>query len=104
MSKPLSRIDYAQARREDESHRQDLKRIAQILNRTRALNENLDRMQLLRLTLKLIIVHKQHPLDLERLLNADPFEFLHDVLGILEHFELDEYTFQSGFYPRYTRR
>ena len=104
MSKQIPPLDYAQARRDQEAHRQDLKRIAEILNRTRALNENLNRMQMLKLTLKLIIVHKQHPLDLERLLNAEPYEFLHDVLGILEHFELDAYTFQCGFSPRYTRK
>ena len=104
MSKPIPPLDYAQARRDEETHQQDLKRIAEILNRTRALNENLDRMQMLKLTLKLIIVHRQHPLDLEGLLNAEPCEFLHDVLGILEHFELDDYTFGNCFAPRFTKK
>lgn len=44
------------------------------------------------------------PLDLEKLLSADDFNFFHDVSGIVRHINRDNGRLGRGFLPRYCKR
>ena len=46
--------------------------------------------------------HKHVPMDLPRLLAADPFEFAHDLLGIWEHMNRDTGLLENCFLPRHS--
>ncbi len=52
----------------------------------------------------LIVTHKVNPLRLQDLLEADDFNFIHDIGGIERH--LNRHTFQldNGFRPRFSER
>ncbi len=56
------------------------------------------------LEMDLSATHALKPLDLDRLLAADDFNFSHDVFGIMRH--IDRATGKMGdcFVPRFTRR
>ena len=41
------------------------------------------------------------PLDLQRLLEADDFNFLHDILGIQRHADLNTGKLRDCFIPRF---
>lgn len=43
------------------------------------------------------------PLDLERLLNADPFNFSHDVCGIRNHINRNTGQLERCFVPRFAK-
>jgi hypothetical protein len=43
-------------------------------------------------------------LDLERLLNADGFNFIHDIGGIAKHMNRDTGQLDGHFRPRFTER
>ena len=45
-----------------------------------------------------------NPLDLNRLLQADDFNLLHDVLGIARHLDRETGKLLDFFSPRYSRR
>ncbi|WP_414462924.1 hypothetical protein [Hyphomicrobium sp. DY-1] len=44
------------------------------------------------------------PLDLDRLLAADNFNFLHDVFGISRHLDRETGKLQNHFRPRYAAK
>ena len=49
--------------------------------------------------------HKRNmPLDFERLLGADDFNFLHDVSGIARHMNRDTGMLENCFRPRFAKR
>lgn len=43
-------------------------------------------------------------LDLDRLLNADPWDFVHDLNGIQAHIDRSTEEFTGGWLPRCSRR
>lgn len=43
-----------------------------------------------------------NPLDLQRLLDADDFNFCHDVLGIRQHINRETGKLENCFVPRFT--
>jgi hypothetical protein len=45
-----------------------------------------------------------NPLDLDRLLAADDFNFAHDVFGIERHLDGETGELQNYFLPRFTRK
>ena len=45
-----------------------------------------------------------NPLDLDGLLNADDFNFAHDVFGIRRHIDRETGTLGNCFVPRYSLR
>ncbi|MHC4933697.1 MAG: DUF6874 family protein [Planctomycetota bacterium] len=47
-------------------------------------------------------VHLDRPLRLHELLDADAFNFAHDVLGILRHWDHEARVMRDCFVPRYT--
>lgn len=47
-------------------------------------------------------VHLDQPLRLHDLLDADNFNFAHDVLGILRHWDHEQRVMRDCFRPRYT--
>lgn len=52
----------------------------------------------------LIATHNSNPLDLERLLAADDFNFIHDVYGIARHIDRETGELGGCFSPRFSRR
>lgn len=51
----------------------------------------------------LVHVHKVCPLRLDELLHADPFNFSHDIAGILNHFNRRTLQLEDCFIPRYAK-
>jgi hypothetical protein len=47
-------------------------------------------------------VHKDCPLNLQRLLEADNFNFFHDVIGIYENLNRKTKKLENCFVPRFT--
>lgn len=45
--------------------------------------------------------HKQVPMRLQELLEADDFNFSHDVLGIRRHMNRRTYKLEGSFLPRF---
>jgi hypothetical protein len=52
----------------------------------------------------IIVVHGGTPLRLTELLEADDFNFSHDVFGILRHLDRESGELQNCFVPRFTAR
>lgn len=53
-------------------------------------------------TMDLIACHNHAcPLRLRELLDAKPFDFAHDVMGIYQHFNRATLCLDSGFLPRF---
>ncbi len=44
------------------------------------------------------------PMDFERLLGADDFNFLHDVFGIERHLDRATGKLQNSFHPRFAKK
>lgn len=42
-----------------------------------------------------------HPINLQGLLDADDFNFMHDCLGIMKNVDRDKYCFTNHFRPRF---
>ena len=51
----------------------------------------------------IIAVHAKTPLDLDRLLRADAFNFAHDVLGINHHLNRETCELDGRFLPRFAK-
>ena len=47
-------------------------------------------------------VHRNHPLDLERLLKSRDMDFSHDVAGIMRNWDWQTCTFRETWSPRHT--
>jgi hypothetical protein len=73
---------------------------------TRA-GEIADRQQVdidrLGLIMDVCATHYRHPLDLRGLLEATPFDFTHDITGIVRHLDRKTGELTDGFMPRYAR-
>ena len=48
--------------------------------------------------------HASHPLDLQRLLDSDDFNFLHDIFGIQKHLNRETGLLDGCFCPRFTAK
>lgn len=53
------------------------------------------------LSMDIEIVHSNIPLQLTELLNADDFEFAHDVFGIRRHINRETGELEDCFMPRF---
>jgi Family of unknown function (DUF6874) len=53
--------------------------------------------------LDLVIAHRQCPLDLLKLLDADDGNFSHDVFGIMRHLDRETGELRDCFIPRFAR-
>lgn len=60
-----------------------------------------DRMTL---SIDLGVAHKATPLDFERLLEADNFNFSHDIVGIQNHVDRERKKMDETFLPRFIKR
>jgi len=77
--------------------------IAQIV--ARAMKELRDKPSGLELSMDISCCHAIGcPLDLERLLKAERFDFLHDVVGIRGHLDRTTGKLLDCFRPRFARR
>lgn len=57
------------------------------------------------LEMDLLATHANgNPMDFERLLDADPFNLLHDVVGIYRHLDRTTGQLNNCFCPRFSRR
>jgi len=52
----------------------------------------------------MLAVHLSTPLRLNDLLDADDFNFLHDVVGIERHLDRQHLHLRDGFRPRFAQR
>ena len=50
------------------------------------------------------VVHERTPLDLERFLNADFADFVHDIVGIYRHIDRPTGNLGGCFSPRFLKR
>lgn len=57
----------------------------------------------LSLEMDLAATHAYIPLDLQQLLDADDFNFIHDVLGIMRHINRRTGELEDHFMPRFSR-
>lgn len=66
--------------------------------------DNMGIMFLDRISLKmgLDIAHQAFNLRLKDLLNADDFNFTHDIVGIQKHIDRENKRMVDGFLPRYS--
>ena len=55
------------------------------------------------LQMDLVAVHRQFPLQLSNLLDADDFNFYHDICGIMRHMNRETALLEDCFLPRYAR-
>ena len=73
--------------------------IAKIASRAQAFSFKFDRFSLI---MDISAVHANGcQLKLEELLTAKDFDFLHDVLGIMNHIDRDTGQLENCFLPRY---
>lgn len=79
--------------------------ITAITRRARELSENPARFDFIECEMDITACHLNGcRLDLERLLAADDFNFLHDVYGIQRHIDRETGKLGDCFLPRYARR
>ena len=74
-------------------------RILAIANR--AVKEGLNFHDRLSLIMDLELAHEKFNLRLDELLNADKFNFAHDIRGIQQHIDRRNKEFVDCFVPRY---
>ena len=55
------------------------------------------------IAMDLTATNQINPLDLNKLLNADDFNFLHDIRGINQNLDRDEIELKNCFLPRFTK-
>jgi len=81
--------------------KKDLKFVGAIIER--AINDN-KKLNAKSLRMDLIAIHKNgNPLDLEKLLSANLFNFNHDVYGIMKYIDRKTGRLTNHFLPRYSR-
>lgn len=54
--------------------------------------------------LDMVNVHNAVPMDFQRMLEADRFNFIHDVAGIARHMNRETGQLEGGFLPRFAKR
>lgn len=79
-----------------------IKEIIQLISK-RAANFNSDRRPV-EYAMDIWCVHNTTPLDLEKLLIADDFNFAHDVFGIVENLNRETGELMYCFRPRFTKK
>ena len=80
---------------------EDAQLINEIVKRARKrFGKDIDGMSL---HMDLTAAHTEVNLRLEELLNADDFNFAHDVLGIIRHMNRQTAQLSGHFLPRYAR-
>jgi len=80
--------------------KEEIQTISSIANRAikQGLNLHSDKLSLV---MDIEVTHEETPLRLDALLNADDFNFSHDVLGIQQNLNRDTKTMDNFFLPRY---
>lgn len=76
--------------------------ITKIVARAKKMNSRVDGLSL---TMDLCACHANDtPMDFERLLAADDFNFAHDVFGIIRHMDRETGRLKDFFSPRFALR
>jgi hypothetical protein len=60
------------------------------------------RSTLLEIMMDIEYFHELNPIDLVGLINADDYDFCHDVFGIVRHFNRNTLKLEGCFFPRYS--
>jgi len=81
--------------------KEDMKIIKKIVNRAIALGDSRDKMSI---TMDLSAANFSNPLRLHDLLEADDFNFCHDVFGIALHLNRETGKLENHFSPRFSKR
>ena len=84
-----------------QSNENDFDLICEIAKKAEGLNLlHHDRMSMI---MDLELAHQKFNLRLEEFLNADHFNFAHDILGIQSNIDRQNLKFDGFFLPRYTK-
>ena len=77
-----------------------------VLAKIAARAEKLSIVQHSRMTLLMDLeyTNEETPLDFNRLLNADDFNFAHDIIGIQSHFNRVTKKMENCFLPRFAKQ
>ena len=78
----------------------EVNKLKQALDRLEDLEAKYDLRHTDRMTMSLQLVQVANQLDIDRLLEFDDSNFIHDMSGINAHVIPDSNEFQSCFYPR----
>lgn len=83
-------------------NRDDREAISKIVDRAAERFESIDRLSL---EMDITATHANgNPLDLAGLLDAEPFDFAHDIAGIVRHLDRTTGALTDCFVPRYADR
>jgi hypothetical protein len=83
----------------------DVKLIGKVVDRIlRDVRMNALRRQPLDWRMDVFVVHANVGLDLQRLLDADDFDFSHDILGIYSELDRETGKLRDHFVPRFALR
>lgn len=80
--------------------KEDTEVIAKIVKRAKEAGVQRDNLSLL---MDISIAHQNCPLRLQELLEAKNFEFMHDVIGIVNHLNRDTGELEDFFLPRHAK-
>jgi len=80
--------------------KEDLDVIDKIIERANKLGVMLNKMGLL---MDISATHEKCPLKLQELLEADNFNFMHDVIGIINNINRDTGELENCFLPRFAK-
>ena len=83
-----------------EISKEDARVISKIVKRAKNMGVKRDREAL---SMDIQAAHEKCPLRLEDLLKAENFDFLHDVIGIVNHLDRETGELEDYFVPRYAR-
>ena len=81
-----------------EISKEDAQVISKIVDRAKNMGVKRDREAL---SMDIQAAHEKCPLRLEELLKAENFDFLHDVIGIVNHLNRETGELEDYFVPRY---
>lgn len=82
----------------------EMSRVYEIAQRAHAKYGNLVDRRVSDWALDITVVHcNDTPLDLDRLLSSDDFNFGHDVLGIMKNLDRDNGKLMNFFLPRFAQ-
>ena len=86
-------------KREALQYANDMNLISQIADRARSTHPHLQKMSLV---MDIDFVNQVNPLRLKDLLEADEFNFWHDVYGIMQNFNRESKRLENCCLPRFT--
>lgn len=81
--------------------KEDLEIIVEIVNRARTMGVKRD---FLDLEMDIEATHENCPLRLKDFLNADNFNFAHDIYGIINNLNRESGELENCFLPRFSKR